>query len=63
MKRASNFYDGRWKTTFSPESKDSSKAIGVFKYIPNSAIVEGTFLTETGDSLLNNSHWQLNAEQ
>ena len=49
MKRASNFYDGRWKTTFSPESKDSSKAIGVFKYIPNSAIVEGTFLTETGD--------------
>ena len=49
MKRASNFYDGRWETTFSPESKDSSKAIGVFKYIPNSAIVEGTFLTETGD--------------
>ena len=49
MKRATNFYDGRWETTFSPESKDSSKAIGVFKYIPNSAIVEGTFLTETGD--------------
>ena len=49
MKRATNFYDGRWETTFSPEKKDSSKAIGVFKYIPNSAIVEGTFLTETGD--------------
>ena len=49
MMRATNFYDGRWETTFSPESKDSSKAIGVFKYIPNSAIVEGTFLTETGD--------------
>jgi thiol-disulfide isomerase/thioredoxin len=49
MKRATNFYDGRWETTFSPESKDSSKAIGVFKYIPNLAIVEGTFLTETGD--------------
>lgn len=49
MKRATNFYNGRWETTFSQESKDSSKAIGVFKYIPNSAIVEGTFLTETGD--------------
>jgi thiol-disulfide isomerase/thioredoxin len=49
MKRATNFYDGSWETTFSPESKDSSKAIGVFKYIPNSSIVEGTFLTETGD--------------
>ena len=49
MKRGTNFYDGRWETTFSPESKDSSKAIGVFKYIPNLAIVEGTFLTETGD--------------
>lgn len=49
MKRATNFYDGSWETTFSPESKDISKAIGVFKYIPNSAIVEGTFLTETGD--------------
>jgi len=49
MEKPTNFYDGSWETTFSPETKDSSKAIGVFKYIANSAIVEGTFLTETGD--------------
>ena len=38
---------GQWESTFSPQSKDSSKAIaiigGTAKYI------EGTFLTETGD--------------
>src|SRR5581483_4586713 len=33
--------------TFSPGTKDSSKAIGVFKQ--KQQIVTGTFLTETGD--------------
>lgn len=44
-----SFYDGRWETTFSPNTPDSGKAIGVFKHIINSSIIEGTFLTETGD--------------
>lgn len=44
-----SFYDGRWETTFSPNTTGSSKAIGVFKHVINSSIVEGTFLTETGD--------------
>ncbi len=47
--KPSSFYDGRWETTFSPDTKDSSKAIGIFKHIANSSIIEGTFLTETGD--------------
>ena len=47
--KPSSFYDGRWETTFSPDTKDSSKAIGIFKHIVNSSIIEGTFLTETGD--------------
>ena len=45
-----NLLIGRWKCTFSPNSKDSSLAIGIFK--PNKSIttkVAGTFLTETGD--------------
>ena len=47
--KPSSFYDGRWETTFIPDTKDSSKAIGIFKHIVNSSIVDGTFLTETGD--------------
>lgn len=47
--KPSSFYDGRWETTFSPNTKDSSKAIGIFKHVLNTSIVEGTFLTETGD--------------
>ena len=42
------FFDGKWETTFSPESNDSSKAIGVFNKNGN-GIYTGTFLTETGD--------------
>lgn len=44
-----SFYDGRWEATFSPNTTDSSKAIGVFNPVNNSSLVEGTFLTETGD--------------
>ncbi|MBI3519661.1 MAG: TlpA family protein disulfide reductase [Bacteroidetes bacterium] len=44
-----HFYDGKWETTFSPGTADSSKAIGVFKHITGTSIVEGTFMTETGD--------------
>ncbi len=40
-------FGGRWKTQFSPGSKDSSNAIGVFTQHSNQ--VNGTFLTETGD--------------
>jgi len=47
--KTSNFYSGKWETTFSANTSDSSKAIGIFKYIKNSNLVEGTFLTETGD--------------
>jgi thiol-disulfide isomerase/thioredoxin len=49
VEKPTSFYDGRWETTFSPHTADSSKAIGIFKHIANSSIVEGTFLTETGD--------------
>lgn len=49
VEKPTNFYNGRWETIFSPETNDSSKAIGIFKHIANSALIEGTFLTETGD--------------
>lgn len=49
VEKPTNFYSGKWETTFSPNTKDSSKAIGIFKYIKNTRTVEGTFLTETGD--------------
>lgn len=42
-------FEGRWETTFSPNTKDSSKAIGLFKNIEKTNYIEGTFLTETGD--------------
>lgn len=38
---------GKWETTFSPQSEDAYKALGVFEQ--NSNVVTGTFLTETGD--------------
>lgn len=40
-------FDGRWETTFSPGTPDSSKAIGVFTQKMQK--VSGTFLTESGD--------------
>jgi thiol-disulfide isomerase/thioredoxin len=42
-------FEGRWETTFSPNTKDSSKAIGVFHHLEQTDYVTGTFLTETGD--------------
>lgn len=42
-------YAGKWETTFSPQLKDSSKAIGIFSFIKDRNTFEGTFLTETGD--------------
>ena len=47
--KPTSFYAGRWEACFSPTQPDSSKAVGVFNHIPGSTIVEGTFLTETGD--------------
>lgn len=40
-------FEGRWETTFSPGTPDSSKAVGVFKQKMQK--VTGTFLTESGD--------------
>lgn len=50
---ASNFItqpfviDGRWEVKFSPDQKDESNALGIFKTNGNS--ISGTFQTETGD--------------
>lgn len=38
---------GKWEVTFSPETEDEYKAIGVFEQTGNKAT--GTFMTETGD--------------
>lgn len=43
------FYDGKWEVTFSVNTPDSSKAIALFKHRAGTTVVEGTFLTETGD--------------
>jgi thiol-disulfide isomerase/thioredoxin len=40
-------FNGKWETTFEPNTDDSYKALGVFKQ--NYTNIEGTFLTETGD--------------
>jgi thiol-disulfide isomerase/thioredoxin len=40
-------FSGKWEVTFSPESEQPCKAIGIFKQ--NGALLTGTFLTETGD--------------
>lgn len=47
--KANPVFDGKWEVTFSPGSKDSSKAIGKFRHIEQTDYVTGTFLTETGD--------------
>ena len=50
---ASNFItqpfviDGKWEVKFSPDQKDESNALGIFKSNGNS--ISGTFQTETGD--------------
>ncbi len=49
VEKPHSFYDGKWETTFSPNTADSSKAIGIFKHVAGTSVVEGTFLTETGD--------------
>jgi len=46
---AGDFFAGKWETTFTPNSKDSSKAIGLFRRGKNPCQLVGTFLTETGD--------------
>ena len=38
---------GRWKTTFSPNSKEQENAVGIFEQ--TAGTIKGTFLTETGD--------------
>ena len=38
---------GRWKTTFSPNSKEPENAVGIFEQTAGK--IKGTFLTETGD--------------
>jgi len=38
---------GRWETTFEPDTKDAYKAVGIFEQRYNE--LSGTFLTETGD--------------
>jgi thiol-disulfide isomerase/thioredoxin len=43
------FFDGKWEACFSPNTPDSSKAIGLFKHKTGTTIVHGTFRTETGD--------------
>jgi thiol-disulfide isomerase/thioredoxin len=39
--------DGTWKATFSPNSKEPEITVGLFKQ--NAGLIQGTFLTETGD--------------
>lgn len=49
---ASNYYfniDGKWECVFSPNTSDSSKAIGLFKQTDPYKEVAGTFMTESGD--------------
>jgi thiol-disulfide isomerase/thioredoxin len=41
--------EGRWEVLFKDQNEKSTKAIGVFHHIEQSAFVSGTFLTETGD--------------
>jgi len=48
-KNTDPYFEGKWETTFSPASKDSSKAIAVFHHVEQTNFVTGTFLTETGD--------------
>jgi thiol-disulfide isomerase/thioredoxin len=41
------YLDGKWETTFDPDTKNPYKGVGIFHQHENK--VEGTFLTETGD--------------
>jgi alkyl hydroperoxide reductase subunit AhpC len=41
--------DGTWECSFSPNTTDSSKAVGIFTQVKRSSKITGTFLTETGD--------------
>lgn len=47
--KANPYFEGRWETTFSPNTKDSSKAIGIFHHEEQTDYMSATFLTETGD--------------
>ncbi len=47
--KANPYFEGKWETTFSPGTKDSSKAIGIFHHLEQTDFIHGTFLTETGD--------------
>ena len=47
--KANPYFEGNWEVTFSPNTNDSSKAIGVFHHVEQTDYVTGTFLTETGD--------------
>jgi len=47
--KANPNFEGSWEVTFSPNTKDSSKAIGVFHHVEQTDYLTGTFLTETGD--------------
>lgn len=47
--KANPYFEGKWEVTFSPGTKDSSKAIGVFHHLEQTDYITGTFLTETGD--------------
>lgn len=47
--KSNPLYEGKWEVDFSPNAKDSSKAIGLFSHSNGSSYVTGTFLTETGD--------------
>lgn len=47
--KANPIFEGEWEVSFSPGSKDSSKAIGVFHHSEQTDYMTGTFLTETGD--------------
>ncbi len=47
--KANPYFEGNWEVIFSPNTNDSSKAIGVFHHVEQTDYVTGTFLTETGD--------------
>jgi thiol-disulfide isomerase/thioredoxin len=47
--KSNPIFQGRWEVNFSPGTADSSKAVGIFKHIEQTDLVNGTFLTETGD--------------
>lgn len=47
--KANPVFEGKWKTVFSPGTKDSTKALGIFHHEEQTDFLSGTFLTETGD--------------